>query len=142
MIMVHMILRARASLLTHKYIFYLRRTAIYHTRTMSTATIAAIIDQVKIDILSKTQTVDNALKRKEISRTFICESESGRLVRHFLLNFFIQPILSQVELKPSNLSRNRISVQYAVPTEGMLAYASLATLGDDVYFEPSTAFVP
>ena len=23
----------------------------------------------------------------------------------------------------------------------MLAYASLATLGDDVYFEPSTAFV-
>ena len=42
---------------------------------MSTATIAAIIDQVKLDVLSKTQATDNANKRKEISRTFICEPE-------------------------------------------------------------------
>lgn len=34
-----------------------------------------------------------------------------------------------------------VSVQFTVPTEEMLAYASLATLGDDVYFEPSTAYV-
>lgn len=32
-------------------------------------------------------------------------------------------------------------MQFTVPTEEMLAYASLATLGDDVYFEPSTAYV-
>jgi hypothetical protein len=41
---------------------------------MSTATIASIIDQVKLDIFSKTQTTDNANKRKEVSRTFICEN--------------------------------------------------------------------
>lgn len=69
---------------------------------MSTATIATIIDQVKLDVLSKTQPVDNAVKRKEVSRTFISDTVT-------------------------------------VPTEEMLAYASLATLGDDVYFEPSTA---
>lgn len=28
-----------------------------------------------------------------------------------------------------------------MPTEEMYSYATLATLGDDVYFEPSTAFV-
>lgn len=31
-----------------------------------------IIDQVKVDILSKTQALDNASKKKEIARTFIC----------------------------------------------------------------------
>lgn len=40
-----------------------------------------------------------------------------------------------------NASLNHVSVQFAVPTDEMLAYASLATLGDDVYFEPSTAYV-
>jgi len=69
---------------------------------MSTTTIAAIIDQVKCDVLSKTQARDNAIKRKEVSRTFISDTVT-------------------------------------VPSEDMLAYASLATLGDDVYFEPSTA---
>jgi hypothetical protein len=44
-------------------------------------------------------------------------------------------------VRTSHLSRNRISVQNVVPTEEMLAYASLATLGDDVYFDQSTAFV-
>lgn len=28
-----------------------------------------------------------------------------------------------------------------VPTEEMYAYATLATLGDDVYFEPTTKYV-
>lgn len=63
---------------------------------MSTATIASIIDQVKLDVLSKTQTTDNANKKKEISRTFICEPDYICLT--FLLTF-IQPTLSQVELK-------------------------------------------
>jgi threonine aldolase len=31
-----------------------------------------IIDEVKVDILSKTHGTDNATKRKEIARTFIC----------------------------------------------------------------------
>ena len=43
---------------------------------MSTATIASIIDQVKLDVLSKTQATDNANKRKEVSRTFISKPES------------------------------------------------------------------
>jgi hypothetical protein len=42
---------------------------------MSTATIATIGNQVKLDLLSKTQTTDNAIQRKEISRTFICEPQ-------------------------------------------------------------------
>ncbi|KXN84776.1 putative low-specificity L-threonine aldolase [Leucoagaricus sp. SymC.cos] len=61
-----------------------------------------IIDQVKVDILSETHGVDNATKRKEITRTFISDTVT-------------------------------------VPTEEMFAYAAQATLGDDVYFEPSTA---
>lgn len=61
---------------------------------MSTATIASIIDQVKLDVFSKTQTTDNANKRKEISRTFICEPETICWRSYWL---FIQPILSQVE---------------------------------------------
>ncbi|KAF8807201.1 hypothetical protein BYT27DRAFT_7189286 [Phlegmacium glaucopus] len=69
---------------------------------MSTTTIATINDQVGVDVLSKTQAADNAIKRREISRTFISDTVT-------------------------------------VPTEGMLSYSSLATLGDDVYFELSTA---
>ncbi|KAJ3574524.1 hypothetical protein NP233_g1715 [Leucocoprinus birnbaumii] len=66
-----------------------------------------IIDDVKVDILTKTHGADNASKRKEITRTFI-----------------------------SDTMRNRSII---VPSEEMFAYAAQATLGDDVYFEPSTA---
>lgn len=55
---------------------------------MSTATIAAIIDQVKLDVLSKTQATDNANKRKEISRTFICETRTVGYLLTFLLTFY------------------------------------------------------
>ncbi|KAF8168324.1 pyridoxal phosphate-dependent transferase [Crassisporium funariophilum] len=64
--------------------------------------IAAIVEEVKLDIVSKNQAVENATKRKEISRTFISDTVT-------------------------------------VPTEEMYAYGALATLGDDVYFDPSTA---
>ncbi|PPQ76180.1 hypothetical protein CVT26_009357 [Gymnopilus dilepis] len=57
----------------------------------------SIADQIKLDLISKTHALENANKRKEISRTFI------------------------------------------LPTEEMYAYGALATLGDDVYNEPSTA---
>ncbi|KAF9480456.1 hypothetical protein BDN70DRAFT_979312 [Pholiota conissans] len=72
---------------------------------MATSQFSAIADSVKFDIVSKTHALENAKKRKEISRTFIC--------------------------KPH--------LPCAVPTEEMYAYATLATLGDDVYFEPSSA---
>ncbi|KAJ7431797.1 pyridoxal phosphate-dependent transferase [Mycena galericulata] len=65
-------------------------------------TLASIAQQIKLDILSKTHVEDNVAKRKEISRTFICESRSP------------------------------------VPTKEMYEYAILSTIGDDVYFEPST----
>ncbi|KAJ7786076.1 pyridoxal phosphate-dependent transferase [Mycena metata] len=65
------------------------------------ASFASIANQVKLDILSKTHVDDNAAKRKEIARTFICK--------------FLQ-----------------------VPTKEMYEYATLSTIGDDVYFEPST----
>jgi threonine aldolase len=68
----------------------------------SDSSFASIADQVKLDIISKTQALDNASKRKEISRTFISDTVT-------------------------------------VPTEEMYSYATLATLGDNVYFEPSTA---
>ncbi|KAF5356333.1 hypothetical protein D9756_004250 [Leucocoprinus leucothites] len=77
----------------------------YLRRTMSTEVSPAlqqIIDEVKVDILSKTHGTDNASKRKEITRTFISDTVT-------------------------------------VPSEEMFIYAAQATLGDDVYFEPSTA---
>jgi hypothetical protein len=36
------------------------------------ASLSAVIDQVKFDLISKTQAAENAAKRKEIARTFIC----------------------------------------------------------------------
>jgi len=64
--------------------------------------LAQVVDQVKFDILSETHALENAKKRKEITRTFISDTVT-------------------------------------VPTEEMYKYATLATLGDDVYFDPSTA---
>jgi hypothetical protein len=36
---------------------------------------ARIADQVKVDILTDTQTSDNAAYMRKVSRSFICESE-------------------------------------------------------------------
>ncbi|KAF7339843.1 Beta-elim-lyase domain-containing protein [Mycena venus] len=62
---------------------------------------AAVAQQIKLDILSKTYVEDNDAKRKEIARTFISDT-------------------------------------ITVPTKEMYEYATLSTMGDDVYFEPST----
>jgi fructose-1,6-bisphosphatase len=43
------------------------------------AAFSTVAQQVKLDILSKTHALDNAAKRKEISRTFICESRSAQI---------------------------------------------------------------
>jgi hypothetical protein len=59
----------------------------YKRRTMTSNLAverAKIVDQVKIDILSKTQNVDNAAKMKEISRTFICKLDISRLFREWM----------------------------------------------------------
>lgn len=40
---------------------------------MATAAFSSIADTVKFDILSETHALENAKKRKEISRTFICK---------------------------------------------------------------------
>ncbi|KAF8640347.1 hypothetical protein AX17_000019 [Amanita inopinata Kibby_2008] len=61
-----------------------------------------IVDQVKVDVLSKCPAKDNDSKRKEIARSFISDT-------------------------------------LTVPTEEMYEYARQATLGDDVYFDASTA---
>lgn len=44
----------------------------HRRRFTMAASLAAVIDQVKFDLISKTQAADNAAKRKEIARTFIC----------------------------------------------------------------------
>ncbi|KAH0838581.1 pyridoxal phosphate-dependent transferase [Lanmaoa asiatica] len=59
--------------------------------------LAQLFDEVKCDVLTKDQEVDNALKLQEISRTFL------------------------------------------FPTKQMNEYALRASLGDDVYFDESTA---
>ncbi|KAF5337421.1 hypothetical protein D9611_003239 [Ephemerocybe angulata] len=64
----------------------------------------------------------------------------------------IAPILDELKLdlisenhvqenaaKRKEISRTFISDTITVPTEEMYAYATTATLGDDVYFDPSTA---
>ncbi|KAI0690682.1 pyridoxal phosphate-dependent transferase [Cytidiella melzeri] len=62
---------------------------------------AAIADQVKFDILTETQEVDNENARNEIARSFISDT-------------------------------------ITVPSKEMYTYASLASVGDDVYHEPCT----
>jgi hypothetical protein len=43
-------------------------------RTMATSdSFSAIADSLKFDIVSQTHALENAAKRKEISRTFICK---------------------------------------------------------------------
>lgn len=42
------------------------------TGTMSTPVLAAIVDQVKCNVLTDSHVLDNASKAEEISRTFIC----------------------------------------------------------------------
>lgn len=53
-----------------------------------------VANQVKLDIISKTQALENAAKFKEISRTFICESD--KLYTYLKLKQEIQRTLSQV----------------------------------------------
>lgn len=62
---------------------------------------AKVIQSAKVELLSKTQALENDYKRKEIARSFISDT-------------------------------------ITVPTAEMYAYAVNATLGDDVYSEPST----
>ena len=43
---------------------------------MSTATdnqLASVLDELKLDLISQNHVIENASKRKEIARTFICE---------------------------------------------------------------------
>ena len=44
----------------------------HRRRFTMAANLSAVIDQVKFDLVSKTHAADNAAKRKEIARTFIC----------------------------------------------------------------------
>lgn len=62
---------------------------------------AAIVDQVKFDILTESQEADNEKARQDVGRSFISDT-------------------------------------LTVPTKEMFLYASMASLGDDVYHEPST----
>lgn len=71
---------------------------------MSTATIASIIDQVKFDVLSKTQATDNANKKKEISRTFICEPEMLTISVDILTDFSSSRHCHRLSSKIFNLS--------------------------------------
>lgn len=108
------------------------------TRIMTTATFSSIANQVKLDLISKTYEEDNAKKRKEIARTFICEY-SLKINLDFN-NVYIKPIRSPVVL--NGLLGSSFHWQPpSVPSVDMYAYAVQSTLGDDVYHEPSTAFV-
>ncbi|THV05974.1 hypothetical protein K435DRAFT_773487 [Dendrothele bispora CBS 962.96] len=68
---------------------------------MEDQTKQSAIQDLKLDILSKSSEADNELKRAQIARTFISDTITA-------------------------------------PSKEMYAYGVLATLGDDVYHEPST----
>ncbi|KAG6885933.1 hypothetical protein C0993_007435 [Termitomyces sp. T159_Od127] len=89
---------------------------------MSTPVLAAIADQVKLNILADSHVADNASKAEEIARTFIC------------LCFFA---FLSTRAESRTMQRTRSQVRHS-PTPEMLAYAALATIGDDVYYDPST----
>jgi hypothetical protein len=44
--------------------------------------LAQIVDQVKVDVLSKTMAADNAARRRHVSRSFICELCDGAFGEH------------------------------------------------------------
>jgi hypothetical protein len=41
--------------------------------------VAPILEEIKLDLISENHVEENAAKRKEISRTFICESDKVSL---------------------------------------------------------------
>lgn len=94
-----------------------RRANMSSSSGTSTPT-AAIYDEIKLDLLSINHVEENAAKRKEIARTFICE-----------------PFVS---LLSSSMLSSDTADTVTVPTEEMYLYATKATLGDDVYHDPST----
>ena len=106
---------------------------------MSTSTFSSIAEQVKLDLLSKTHALDNAAKRKEIARNFVCELYSRQYfhLSNRALNWYSRHN-HRLSSDDSRFYRLISERENPVPTEEMYAYATLATLGDDVYFEPST----
>ncbi|KAG6902798.1 hypothetical protein C0995_011285 [Termitomyces sp. Mi166 len=88
---------------------------------MSTS-LTAIADQVKFNIILDSHVLDNAAKAEEIARTFVCPSFFSSL----------SPCTDR-----RTMQRTRSQVQ-PFPTPEMLAYAALATIGDDVYYDSST----
>ncbi|EIW86520.1 hypothetical protein CONPUDRAFT_161254 [Coniophora puteana RWD-64-598 SS2] len=70
--------------------------------SLTDAKLQELSSQIAVDVLTKTQDVDNVAKLEEVSRSFVSDT-------------------------------------LTIPAPEMVAYAARASLGDDVYFEPSTA---
>ena len=91
---------------------------------MSSATIASIIDQVKLDVFSKTQTTDNAVKRKQISRTFICEPE------------FLNHLLTSLTIFSSSRHCHRLSSNIYFISQSCLSIICSTNWGNDCLCQP------
>ena len=116
---------------------YFRRPARHFSMSQTTLQEkrSAVFDGAKIDIVSRSYEADNKIARREVSRSFICK-------------YFVcyQRAVSDIQQRtPSQV--NEPDLQYyiesltdvlPVPTAEMYEYALRASLGDDVYHDPST----
>lgn len=98
---------------------------------------AKVAELVKLDLLSKNAADENAAKRKEIARTFICTRSPA--VLHARITHFIPSGHNHRSSSPPSNNLVARTETRTVPTVEMYEYATQCTLGDDVYFEPSTS---
>ena len=96
----------------------------------------AVIEQVKVDILTPTQEADNEAQFRQVSRSFISKFSVSlsRAVSHH--DKAIQSQVRKVRTSGKKIPAQKIT--YPVPTKAMYEYAVRASIGDDVFHEPCT----
>ncbi|KAJ3718285.1 pyridoxal phosphate-dependent transferase [Lentinula raphanica] len=77
-----------------------------------------------------------------MSQTKVSNAELAKVAEEIKFDILAGVPEGENELKKSQIARTFISDTITVPTKEMYSYALLASLGDDVYHEPSTAQVP
>ncbi|KAJ3771541.1 pyridoxal phosphate-dependent transferase [Lentinula raphanica] len=74
-----------------------------------------------------------------MSQTKVSNAELAKVAEEIKFDILAGVPEGENELKKSQIARTFISDTITVPTKEMYSYALLASLGDDVYHEPSTA---
>lgn len=97
----------------------------------------AIIEQVKVDVLTPTQVADNEKQLEQVSRNFVSEfiSYLSRTCSHH--DKLIQSQVGKVGI--SCMEMYAQTTACPVPTKAMYEYAVRASIGDAVFHDPCTS---